>query len=108
MNIGKMRHRITIQYRDTTADGGGGTSATWKQLGKTYWAYFRVKSAAERFQAQRNKEQKTYVATIRYRSDVTTAHRVKFGDRYFNIIEVKNLDERDEFMDLVCVEGAAT
>jgi SPP1 family predicted phage head-tail adaptor len=41
---------------------------------------------------------------IRYRSGVTPVCRILFKTRYFNIVSVINIDEKKEFLELICKE----
>lgn len=41
---------------------------------------------------------------IMYRPGVLESWRVKFGKRYFNIVSIVNVEEKNEFLDLICKE----
>jgi len=104
--LGKMRHRITLQSRTRTADEGGGAASLFVDV-EEVWAYFRPVSGQEQFQADKIKEKKKYLATVRYRDSITASQRIKFGDRLYNITSIKNLEERDRYVEIECEEGGA-
>lgn len=108
--IGKLRHRLTIEEEARVADGGGGFAVTWSELSTdpTVWGAVVPLSGREVLQAQQLATPVTHKVTIRHRSDVTAAMRLKLGTRAFNIRAVINVDERDRWLELMCEEGVAT
>lgn len=48
------------------------------------------------------KDQPTHSMTIRYRSDVNTEMRVEYGQKYFEIVEIVDPEERHEYLILKC------
>ncbi len=48
MNIGELKHRITIQQNQKVNDGQGGFSSNWVELGKL-WAKAETSTPRERF-----------------------------------------------------------
>jgi SPP1 family predicted phage head-tail adaptor len=46
--------------------------------------------------------------TVRFRSDIGTDMRIQYQARNFNIKHIRNVDERDRFLLLMCNEGEAT
>ena len=43
-----------------------------------------------------------YVVTVRYQPGVTTAYRVMWRDLYLDVVAVRNMDERDTWIELTC------
>jgi SPP1 family predicted phage head-tail adaptor len=107
MSLGKMRHRIKIQSRDTTSDGAGGYSSSWDEFDEI-WAYMKPASARENFKGMQIAEEKSYEFTIRYQSGISAGQRLKYGSRLFNIKSVLNRDERNRYLDILAEEGVAT
>ncbi len=101
----KMRHRVDIQSLTETTDDQGGFTKAWA-TDATVWAEIVPMKGYERFQAQQTQTPLTHKVTMRYRTGVTTAHRLLYGSRVFGIKEVINVDERGSFLELKCIEQA--
>lgn len=101
----QMTSPIKIQRRSGSSDGQGGQTETWADIASV-WAWIRPVKGYERFQAAQVQTPITHKITIHYRSDVTTATRIKFGTRIFNIKEVLNPDEANYFLEIIALETA--
>lgn len=106
MAAGELKHRIAIQGITRTADGQGGYTEAWSDV-VTVWAKIEALSGRELWQAQQVQSAVTHRITIRYRSDITPAMRIKYGARYFNVDAVINPDEGKEQLQLLCKEQPA-
>jgi SPP1 family predicted phage head-tail adaptor len=106
MNIGALRHRITLQTPTSVADGDGGFSDTWATLAANVPASIAPATAhdLERVVAGTVQSSATHLVTIRYLAGVTTKTRVVFGSRLFSVTGVQNPDERNISLVLVCQE----
>ena len=100
---GTMDKRVSIQSVTQTTDGQGGYTETWA-TDVTVWAYIKPMKAYERMQAQKLETPLSHKVTIRYRSGVTTKHRLLFGSRVFHIKGIINPDEANQFLELTCIE----
>ena len=107
LKAGRLRHRVTLQSAADTADGGGGFTTVWSDVA-TVWASIEPLKGRERLFAQQLESPVSHRVTLRHRSGVTTAMRVKFGSRILNIRSVINAEERDRALELLCEEGVAT
>ena len=105
--IGNMRHRIEVQSQTATSDGAGGWVRVW-QTDLSAWASIQPLNGYEKFQASQMETDITHKIMTRYQSGITTKHRIKFDDRYFNIVEVLNIDQRNAMLKITAVEGAGT
>lgn len=103
--IGKLRHRVTIKEATTAADGQGGVTSTWSVVANV-WAEIKPVLGLERFFRDGTAPATTMLVRIRYRSDVNTAQRLYYGSREFYIRGLRNLRERDRFLELTCEEAA--
>ena len=101
MNPGILRSRIIIEEKAIADNGFGGHTETWSTLA-TVWAKVEHLSGRELQLAQLVGPDIFYEITIRYRSDVTTNHRINYSGRYFNIRDVKDLDNRHQWLFLKC------
>jgi len=103
-NIADLNKRITLQYETKTADGMGGFDVVWTDLA-TVWAAVWPISANEIVQSMQTNMILSHRIRIRYRSDLTSAYRIKFGSRYFNIVSLINPNERGEWLDIMAKES---
>ena len=105
MRAGQLRHPVTIQSFTTVADEYGSKEKTWVE--------FKPMRAA--IWPQKTKEVEvngklvvlaTSTIRVRYIPGVTPSMRVKFGERIFEILGIKNFEERNQYLDLMCRENA--
>jgi SPP1 family predicted phage head-tail adaptor len=107
MSIGAMRHRVDLQQRTRTSDGGGGVVSSWGTTA-TVWASMTPKTGIERFKVGQIESPITHIFRIRYRSDFDSTWRIKYGARLFNVLRVLNVDERSAYLDVMASEGVGT
>jgi SPP1 family predicted phage head-tail adaptor len=98
-----LRHRVTIQVNTPVSDGQGGFTESWAD-GATVYASIEPLKGYERFQGMQMQTPVTHKIVMRYRSDVTTASRIKFGTRVFCVQEVLNPAERNRYLQIKAVE----
>ena len=106
-NPGKFDRRISIQTRTVTRGAAGGAAETYALL-DTVWAQ-KFEEGTREFSAVRAMHaEATRAFRIRYRSDVTSQHRVVYSGQFHDIVGV-NEEGRSEFLMLACVytEGRA-
>lgn len=103
MEIGNLRHRVTVaKYTETKGTTG--------QVIKSYtdsatrWAMIKSLTTRELLQAQQIHAEMTHEVWLRYPLNVSPKDRVTFGERIFEILGVQNIDERNRFIKLMCVE----
>lgn len=85
MNPGKMDRRVSIQALTVTRGAAGGAVETYSLL-DTVWAE-RIEEGAREFRSGGALHaEATTLFRIRYRSDVTTKHRLVSGGRFFDIL----------------------
>ncbi|MGC7561340.1 phage head closure protein [Pasteurella sp. PK-2025] len=103
MNIGKLRHRITLQKQVNTLNEYGAAVTKWGNVA-TIWAEIKPLAGREYFSAQQVQSEITTQIFIRYLPGVLPTMRVKFGSRFFEIISVINANERNIYLQLMCKE----
>lgn len=116
MPIGKMRQRIQLQSKTTSSDGGGSAAVTTWTTFATVYGSIDPQSGQQQMFGDQLQEPITHKITLRYRRDLTFKNRIVYsfvnGDttdtRYFNIRRVINVDNRDKYLECLCVEGVAT
>lgn len=103
MQIGKRQKRLAIQTKQTVRDDMGGFSHTWV-TDKTVWASIVPASGKELLSGEQVHAEVTHKITIRFYSGLTTKNRLLYGSRVFDINFIKNIDERDRYMEMLCKE----
>nr|DAS53972.1 MAG TPA: Putative head tail adaptor [Caudoviricetes sp.] len=103
MNIGKLRHRITLLRQVNEVNDYGASTQTWKRVA-TVWADVRPLSGREYFSAQQVQSEVTTQIWLRHIEGIKPTMKVKFGEREFEILSVLNTQERDVSLQLMCKE----
>ena len=99
-----MRHRVVIQTVTQTPDGAGGFTENWTTAA-TVWASIQPANGRERWVAGQMETHVTHRIECRYNSAITTAMRILWGARVFDVVEVLNIEERNILMRIMAVEG---
>ena len=107
---GKMRHRITFQTftgeQDAYGDPLQADDSNWKDTA-TLWAAIDPISGREFYAAEQSQSEVSHKVRCRYRSSLTTAMRIKYGKRIFQIISIIDWEERHESLLIMCKELVA-
>ena len=111
MNAGDLRHRVTLQSLTETRDGANRvTGETWAAEASGIPAHIRPMTVNERMLAGQTASRSTHIIRIRYRSGVTAAMRLvdeESGTRVFEILGIRDLEERHREMLIDCIEVGA-
>lgn len=109
INISFLKKRVALQTETLVPDGGGGYVLSWTTLA-TVWASIKPITGREVFAADHQEGHVTHHIAMRWRSDiaVTTAMRISYGERLFNIRAVLNKDEANRWLVLLVEEGVAS
>jgi len=105
-----LNAQIVIERKNRVADGMGGSVDSWATEA-TVWANWKGLSGSERWQAMRVSPQNRFRAIIRFRGDVhgapyyTAEDRVAYKGRTYAIESVIDMEDRQEWLELVLVEG---
>lgn len=102
---GTLRYQIDIQRKTYTVDAGGGripaaNPTTWT----TVWAAIEPISAREVELVKMLTVQASFRFTIYYLEGLLPTDRIKWGDRYFNIISILPNEAMRDVMRLLCSE----
>ena len=106
MRIGPLRHRITIEEKSVTRDAEGGEVVTWATFA-TVWASASSITGREFFASQQVNSTVSMKFGIRWLDGVTTAMRISFDSKLYNIVAVLDSDRRADLM-LLAEEVART
>ncbi|MEM6498724.1 MAG: phage head closure protein [Pseudomonadota bacterium] len=101
--IGRLRHRVTIQYPARSYDEAGGATIAWPPLA-TVWAQIKLRSGRETFEADSPSARSIYRVVIRYRSDVDPTMRLLWGDRVLQVVAVGDEDGTKRWLSCECEE----
>jgi SPP1 family predicted phage head-tail adaptor len=105
MPIGDLNKRVTLQYETKVSDAMGGFNSTWIDAA-TVWAAIWPISANEQVRSIQEVMTITGRIRIRYRSVLRPSWRIKYGNRFFNIVSSINVNEANEWLDLLVKEAA--
>ena len=116
MSVGRMRHRLQLQNKTVTADGGGSDELTSYKTFATVYGSIVAKSGGERLFGEQLQEPITHIITLRFRTDFTFKNRILYSyknngvasTRALNIQRVVNVGSRDRYLEVMCIEGVAT
>ena len=103
MDATKLRHRVSIQQVTEAKDTYGATTRTWATIA-TAWAAIEPIAGREYFYAQQVASSVSHRVTIRHRTGITPKMRIVHDSRTFEIESVRNLEERDRWLELMCSE----
>jgi SPP1 family predicted phage head-tail adaptor len=100
---GRLRHRVTLKSNSPSVDEYGDESESWGTEG-TVWARIEPLRGQELLLAQQVNAELSHRVTIRYYSGCSPQWRVYFGNRTLEIVSVRDPEERNIKMELLCKE----
>ena len=92
INPGELTHQIILQIKSITQDAELNSIITWLDW-RTVWASPLPKTGREYYRLATNNSEITEAFKIRYIGFMSPHLRIKFRNKYFEIIEVINTDE---------------
>jgi SPP1 family predicted phage head-tail adaptor len=106
MRAGRLRRRVTIEARVAAQSTIGQPNGAWTSQFSA-WAAIEPLSGRELIAAAAAQSEVTHRVTLRYREGkaVTSAMRVNYGGRLFNIHAVRIPEEDKRAWILDCTEG---
>lgn len=102
INAGDLTERITLQ-RLIVARGSDGSETTTPTDFITVWAQYITTGGREFYAAQKVNTEVAALFKIRYRSGMDTRWRIKWGNRYFNILFLNDNRREGEIL-IACKE----
>lgn len=106
MNAGPLRNQIVIEQKSVTRDAYGAEVVSWVTFA-TVWASYQTITGREFFAAAQVNSTVTAKFGIRWLENVTTAMRVSYDSKLYNIVAILDSDRRADLM-LMCEEAART
>lgn len=104
-NAGALRRLVALQTSTQTPDADGGFVETWTTANQL-WAEFDVPSASnvERVIGGELQTAVNYVVRSYYDARATTEARLLSDGRIYDIVGVRDIDDRHQWMELAVVE----
>jgi len=103
MRAGSLRHKITFQQLTVANDTWGHSAETWTDQVTTYAAIWTLRGT-ERMESMKLDNEITHKIRVRYKRDLNPKMRIKFGERYFNILSMVDPDERHIYYEMMANE----
>lgn len=103
IHAGSLRHSVVFEDQVETRDDFGQLQNSWT---RAFSARVNIEPLRgdEFMDAQQTNARLTHRVVMRYRPDVTHTQRIAFKGRYFNINSIRNFQERDRKLTLMCEE----
>lgn len=101
----RMDKRVTVQNAVRVSDGQGGYNETWPD-GAAIWAWLEPVKGYEKYMAMQTQTPVTHKIVTRYRADISTASRIRYGTRVFWVQEVIDPGEAKQFLNITAQERA--
>ena len=104
INAGELDQQITLQPLTVTRGADGSVTKDYSQSNVTVWAQYIAQSGREFYAAQKQNAEVQAAFKIRYRTSIDTKWRVKYGNRYFEILFINDTSKRQGELMLACKE----
>ena len=107
IDIGMMQHRVVLQKPGGLRDSVAERDTTWTNVATVYAAVEPV-TGREQWIAAQMQQSTTHKVTLHYNplyAMVDASWRVLFGKRVLVIDSVRNRDEANIELELICTEG---
>ena len=111
MNPGKLNKRIKVLSfsGNDVEDEGGGFEDNWDEgpgweIVHQTWASIRPISEKAMIIAEQLQSEVTHTIMVRYNSLIKPSHVINFKNRRLNIETIRNFDESNTYLNLMCVE----
>lgn len=105
--ISSLRHRITIEKPIQVQNDSGGLNEEWVELAKVS-AAIKPLTANQVFYSEQNQHRVTHKITMRYRNDLKTDMRIRYGNLILQVRSFINVGMENRITELMAEEGAAS
>lgn len=103
----KFNKQIVIQSLSLVANDSGGQDETWTTF-VTVWASITPKIVREINFAQRIEPRVDHIIRMRYYPGILASMRVSYESRIFEIKAIINVEEEDEYLEILATERSGT
>lgn len=101
---GILRHPLIVEAFSLVRQPDFSQKDTWMADPVARGASIRQLNGREQAESQQMKATATHAVKLRYYAGLTPQHRLKWGDRTFNIVSVDNVEEANVNHELRCRE----
>jgi SPP1 family predicted phage head-tail adaptor len=98
---GKLTHQMTIQRQFITQDEELNSISAWVDW-RTVWCEPMSHQGKEYYKLQNVNSEIEEAFRIRYMANITQHHRIKFKNKYYEIIDVDNVGQKNIELILSC------
>jgi SPP1 family predicted phage head-tail adaptor len=103
INPGRLRHSIEFQEPNETQDNSGFPVPAWPLFAASR-ASVEPLTGNELFQARQLHAEVTHKVIARYVAGIVPTHRIVFGSRAFDILSIRNIEERNLLLEIMAKE----
>jgi SPP1 family predicted phage head-tail adaptor len=103
MNPGDLKQRLVLEAPVESADGAGGVTRSYASVASIWSAVIPVSARGEVIGDDRGAEV-THIIMTRFRTDVTTRHRLRDGAHIFVIVALRDQDGGGRFLEIEAQE----
>ncbi len=103
MDPGKLNKRVTLVGATESENAIGQTVLHDGDIA-SMWASIEPVRGRQYYDAKKLRDEAAYKVTVRYRKGVTREMRIRFKDRTFEIKDIINPYESNQFLELMCAE----
>lgn len=107
LSAGGLREPLVFQRRQTQSDGMGGQDLDWVDLFSTK-GDVRPLSGREALTGMQREASVSHRIFIRYRDGLLPSDRIVMRGNHMQIIAIINVEMRNRWLELQCLEGVAT
>ena len=104
IRAGRLRHRLTLQYKSETRTATGDVAWTWT-TDSTVWGAIEPFSGREYLAAAQTQNENNVRIVMRYHATIGAAWRILNDSKVYSILSLQNEDERDRMLILTCSQG---
>lgn len=99
-----LKNHVWIENQGETRDTDGGVLPAWAKFKEAFVAIRTNKRGAEKYAAKGIDAAAYCEIGLRYQPGITRKMRVNLDGRIFNIFDINNYDNRDQWLILSCTE----
>lgn len=108
MNAGMLREPVEFRRQTRTDDGAGGFTEAWGAIaGAPTWANVKPMSGGEMWHSQRIEAKEGFRVVVRYWDGLLPSDVIRVRGRDHNILHIKNVEMRDEWLSITTSLGRA-
>lgn len=96
-DAGELTHRYILEERVESPDGFGGHHTEWVGQG-AIWGAPRVLRASDETRAAQVEEELALAVTVRFRARLASGWRLRRGARTFDVVTVRDPDQRRRWL----------